>query len=514
MANAELLDRLRGEVGDLVAQHAETRGVADFARYKGRPVAFMREELNFEPYAKQIAIAESFLANKRTVVRGAHGTGKDALLGALALYAAYVEGMLVLVISATERQLLGQLWREIAARFSPRLPGSLYTSDLRIGGEKRIIAMTSGSTSNLTGWHDPHGVCILISESQSEQVGEAAFDAAIASAVDDASRIVVVGNPVKAAGRFFEVSRKDSWHAIAISAFDHPNVIEGRVVIPGGPSPTWPAEMAAEFGVESPWYISRCLGEFPTEGSIDSLVKLQWLEDAYARHEAGAGFVASPPPVVALDVARSLDRDESVAAVVQGARVLSLTAWRVRDLVATASRFLLVADRARAEWYGSFTHRGFDPESEVWSDPDKLNVWANSMGISPIGLYCDSPGVGGGVVDDCKRRGRAVVEYWGWSPARDPQRFANVRAEAHWTFRTLLQDGKAALPRDPALHEQALAIEWSQDAKGRIAILPKEELRKTLGRSPDNLDSCVIGLYAANGGVRPPSVSISQWEGL
>lgn len=506
MANAEL-ERLRGEVGDLVARHAETRGAADFARYKGRPVDFFREVLGFEPFEKQIEVAESFHSQRRVAVRGAHGTGKDAVLAPLMLYAAYVCGMLVLAISATEKQLLGQLWRELGKRFSVRLPGELYTADLRIGGEKRIIAMTSGSVSNLTGWHDPKGVFVAITEAQGEQVEAAAFDAAIANAVDDASRITVVGNPVRAAGRFYEVSRKGTWHAIAISAFDHPNVREGYVVIPGGPAPGWPAEMAAEFGVESPWYVSRVLGEFPTEGSIDSLVKLQWLEDAYARHEAGVAFVAYPHPVLALDVARSLDRDESVAAVVQGTCVHALHAWRSRDLVATAERFLTIADRTRSEWYGAVRNKRINTTTDVWNDHEKLAQWVNGMGVPPFGLYIDAPGVGSGVVDDCKRRGRRVVEYWGWAPPGNQKRFANVRAEAHWNFRTQLQNGTAALPRDAAMHEEALAIEWSQDAKGRITILPKEELRLTLKRSPDRLDSVVIGLYASTGGLRPPTVA-------
>jgi hypothetical protein len=270
------------------------------------------------------------------------------------LYAAYVRGMLVLAISATERQLLGQLWREVGNRFSARLPGQLYNSDLRINGEKRVIAMTSGSVSNLTGWHDPAGVFIAISEAQGEQVEDAAFDAAIANAVDDASRIVVVGNPVKAEGRFHEVSNKATWHAIEISAFDHPNVREGRVVIPGGPAPTWPAEMAAEFGEDSPWYISRVLGRFPPAGSVDSLLRSEWLEAAYQLHETTPNtFTRNPVPVVALDVARSLDRDESVASVAQGARLHEVHAWRSRDLVDTTDRFLSIVDTARLTWHGA-----------------------------------------------------------------------------------------------------------------------------------------------------------------
>lgn len=483
--------KLSAEVDELLARHDETRDLKDFARYKGRPLDFMRDELGFEPYAKQVEVIESFLQNRRTVVRGAHGAGKDAALGALALYAAYVEGMLVLVVSATERQLLGQLWREITARFSPRLPGALFTSDLRIGGEKRIIAMTSGSTSNLTGWHDAHGVCILISESQSEQVGEAAFDAAIANAVDEASRIVVAGNPVKAAGRFYEVSNKPTWRAIAISAFDHPNVQEKRVVIPGGPSPSWPAEMAAEFGTDSPWYVSRVLGEFPTEGSLDSLVKREWLEDAYARWAKGS-LRGEAAPCVGLDVARSLDRDESVAAVTQGARLHRLVTWRSRNLVETAERAITIAREAREEW--------------ILASASPYDLLRLNPPQCP--LHVDAPGVGSGVIDECKRQGRGVVEYWGWVPSQDPERLLNKRADVFWNLRRLLETGLAQLPRDQKLHEEMLAIEWSEDTKGRIVIAPKDLIRSAIGRSPDRLDACTIALFVS---APPPAKRGSEW---
>ena len=448
----------------------------------------------------------------RVVVRGNHGAGKDAVLAPIMLYACYVLKMLVLAISATEKQLLGQLWRELTNRFSERLPGQLFTADLRLAGEKRIIAMTSGNVSNLTGWHDPNGVFIAISEAQGEQVEAAAFDAAIANAVDAASRIIVVGNPVKSAGRFYEVSRKETWHAIQISAFDHPNIPEGRVVIPGGPSPEWPAEMAREFGVDSPWYVSRVLGEFPPQGSVDGLVKLEWLEASYERHEAGPGLVNYPLPVVALDVARSLDRDESVAAVVQGPRVHALATWRVRDLVETTTRFLTVVDRARMEWYATTKRKTVDTTGKTYRDPDALAAWLTASGVPAFQLIVDAPGIGSGVVDDLKRRGRSVTEYWGWNPSTDPQKWLNRRAEIYWHLRTLLENGTVELPRDQLLHEELLACEWSQDAKGRIMLGPKEMLRAMLGRSPDRLDSVTIGLAHATGAIRQPGVVFEHYN--
>ncbi len=499
------LDRLEQQLGELIAAGEAER--VDFSEYADDPVRFMREVLDFHPWEKQVEVCQSVLENKRTVVRGHHGAGKDEILAALLLWSCYARRMMCLAVSATERQLIGQLWAKLARMWkTARLPGELYVGELRIGGEKRIVAMTSGNVSNLTGWHSHAGtgVFVAISESQAEQIGAVAFDAAEGNTVSEGSRIVVVGNPVKAAGRFFEVSRKSTWKAIRISAFDHPNIATGAVVIPGGPAPGWPAEMAAEYGEDSGFYVSRVLGEFPAEGSVDGLIRPGWLEAAFVRHEAGVVLQRYPLPVLALDVARSLDRDESVAAVAQGSVVLRIHAWRSRDLVDTATRFLMVTDRLRTEWYANGRPVG---ETETSRDPDKLALWLQLTGVPDFPMHVDSPGVGGGVVDTMRSRGRHVHEYWGWNPARDEKRFANRRAEIYWSLRTGLEAGTVALPRDPALSEEVLAMEWSLDAKGRILMIAKEDLRKALGRSPDRGDAVTMALAASSGRLTGPTVS-------
>ena len=53
-------------------------------------------------------------------------------------------------------------------------------------------------------------------------------------------------------------------------------------------------------------------------------------------------------------------------------------------------------------------------------------------------------------------------------------RFANIRAAHHWHLRMLLEHDEAVLPRDERLAEDLLALEWSQDSKGRILMLSKD----------------------------------------
>lgn len=472
MTTRARLRRLRAEVDELVETHQNARDLTDFERYRGQPVAFMREELGFQPFPKQVEVAESFHAHKRVAVRGCHGAGKDAILAPLMLYAAYACRMLVLAISATERQLIGQLWREVGARFSPRLPGELYRNSLRIHGEERIVPMTSGSVSNLTGWHDPNGVFVAISESQSEQVESAAFDAAAANAVDEASRIMVVGNPVKPVGRFFEVHQKPTWRAIKISAFDHPNLQEGREVIPGGPSPTWPQEMAEEFGADSPWYVARVLAEFPETG-IDSLVCREWIDRAFDHHREGrfAAWASNLPARLVADIARG-GPDKTCVGTVRGPVVETLELWDEDSLMETARRL-----HARALELGR-------PSVPLVRPTHEQLLRAASR------ITVDDVGVGGGVTDRLKELKANVTPFNGAHRARNAERFANRRAEVYFDVREGLQRGETALPPDEMLAEELLATEYSVNSAGRIIVSPKEEIRSRLSpaRSPDRAD--------------------------
>jgi phage terminase large subunit len=465
---------LNEQVSELIESHGSDKPVEDFSPYYDKPVEFMREVLRFGPWEKQIEAAESVVRNKRTAIRGAHAMGKDAVLGPLMLWAAYARGMLVIAISATERQLHGQLWRELSNRFvsaGDRLPGQLFAGDLRIGGEKRIHTMTSGSISNLSGWHDPKGVFVCISEAQGEQTEAASFDAAETNAADELSRIVVAGNPYKAAGRFFDIHSRESWAKIRISAFDHPNIVQGRMVIPGGPAPTWPAEMEAEYGTDSAFYQGRVLAEFPTVGSIDSLIERAWVDRANDNWNNGTFALAANRfrKRLVADIARG--GDECVIATVQGPIVESLTSFRESDLMKTTNQL-----NRRATELGSLTIGRTRPSEE-----DLLRARCR--------VTVDDVGVGGGVTDRLRELGVRVTPFNGAAKASKPERYANLRAESYFQLREAMMRGKIALPPDPKLSEELLATCYTTDDKGRIQIEGKDILRSKLRRSPDRADT-------------------------
>lgn len=72
--------------------------------------------------------------------------------------------------------------------------------------------------------------------------------------------------------------------------------------------------------------------------------------------------------------------------------------------------------------------------------------------------------------------------------------FANKRAESIWRFREALDPGQEggspiALPPDPMLVADLVSYRWKPVGAGNIQIESKEEIRKRIGRSPDDGDA-------------------------
>src|ERR1051325_8469334 len=214
------LDKLKLAVGDLIERGNASSAHGDLRRYADDPLGFCRDVLDVDPWSKQEEIALAVRDHPQVHVRGANNLGKDAVAGWLALWWAYAREGLVLLTSASERQVREILMRrEIGGAFRrAQLPGELLTTGLRVGEETRMLAFTSDDSSRYTGFHHPR-VLALVSEAQG--VDEAALEGLYTSAGGEQDRLVVYGNPVSPTGWFYRTSRPHTaWHKIQVSAFD------------------------------------------------------------------------------------------------------------------------------------------------------------------------------------------------------------------------------------------------------------------------------------------------------
>jgi len=372
--NDARLDRLGRELGELLEEHEVGLGVGapECKRYRNDPVGF---DLwgGREPEDFQQDIMRAVHEGRYVAVRGGNGVGKDWLLGSLAIWAAFARRMLVLVISATERQAINQSMMEVFSAWRShqqaghRLQGRFFRASLRVGGEDRIIALTGGSSVDaLGGWHCAAGVLVLVSEAQGEALEKSVYEAFDAVTTTEGSRVLVQGNPVRPHGPFYDIHQRKSWRRFEVSVLDTPNVVAGKMVHPAFPAPDWPGLMVEEHGEDSPWYVARVLAKFPTSAT-DSLIRLELLEAA-----AGEAHVAelvaevtlgsenvdwkghahhTTHAILGVDIARE-GSDKTAVIVRRGPVLWELHRWRETDVIENARRIVGVVRKLIAEGVG------------------------------------------------------------------------------------------------------------------------------------------------------------------
>ena len=76
-------------------------------------------------------------------------------------------------------------------------------------------------------------------------------------------------------------------------------------------------------------------------------------------------------------------------------------------------------------------------------------------------------------------------------------KFDNKRAEATWRLRELLapeSEEKVALPPDAQLRADLASYRWKLKSGGVVAVESKDDIRKRIGRSPDDGDAVIIAM--------------------
>jgi hypothetical protein len=479
-ASPNALRQLTEEVGALVARHAATPQ-ANYRQYADDPCGFIRDVLRETTiWSRQGEIAELVRDHAQVVVRSCNGAGKDWLAARLALWWVYARSGYVLVTGPSERQVKTVVMGEMARAFNraPGLPGRMFEMALKVDGEstqRGVLAFTSNEANRLTGFHAPN-LFIIITEAQG--VEPFAWEAMFANASGEGSRLLAVGNPLVASGRYFDICRATRWQHLKIDAFQHPNLIEQRNVIPGAVTHEAVDRIEAEYGLGSDVYRSRVLAEFPEGDAAETLVARSWLEAAAARWTAKTleSEAWGQRVVVAIDVAR-YGSDKTVMCIRQGPVVREMCAWEHLDTMQTCGRIIMELER-----------RDITPRI--------------AGGAAPL-LVVDATGVGAGVYDRFHELGRWQVKEFQsghFVEQAAGASYLNRRAAAYWGLRRLLEMGKIALPPDPVLFEELVGTGWKTNSAGKIQIESKDDIRARLGRSPDRADAVAMacdGMYVS-----------------
>ncbi len=435
----------------------------------GDPVAWVADRLGEHLWSKQAEIARTVAAARRTAVQSCHGAGKSYTAARIAAWwlATHAPGEAFVVSTApTYSQVRAILWREIhRAHVKGHLPGHVNQSEWWIGDE--IVGFgRKPSDYDPDAFQGIHARAVLVLIDEACGVPKTLWDAASTLVTNEASRLLAIGNPDDPSSYFAQVCQPDSgWAVLQIAAADTPNFTGEPVPADLAAlliSPLWVAERRAEWGTDSPLYVAKVLGQFPAFAA-DAVVPYAWATACQVLDE--------PLPddgTVALGVDVGAGGDASVIRERRG-NVAGRT-WRDHDA---------------------------DPEVLVALILHALREsGATTVNIDTIGV---GYGVTGHLRDQCREAGLEidVVGVNVAERAQDPTRFLNLRAELWWAVGRDLSKDRAwdlAAVEDDVL-AQLVAPKYSVARGGRIQVEAKDDVRRRLGRSPDDADALLLAFY-------------------
>jgi len=438
----------------------------------------------------------------------------------------------------TDRQVRELLWREIRNLYNkaPALfAGKLGRTRLELNPKTFAIGLSTDVPEQFQGFHSGN---ILFVVDEASGVAEDIYEAIEGSMTTGNARLLLIGNPTRRSGTFFEAfhARASLWEQIHISAFDTPNLSEQDPTalekghIPGLPTKEFVQHAAKNWGPKSPLYQIRVLGEFPSHG-IDTLISLTYLTRATNRSNP-ANYPGAPPPdapVFApnspnptgqppsslsntdgpLGPATNADQNQNdpPSVATAGARCnvplrgpITTIAAILRLPEDERQPITLGVDVAR---YGddrtAICIRYGDSVLEIQTyEHDNTMVTAGRVAalineLDPEQVNIDDIGIGSGVVDRLEELGFKCVNGVNvGARATDPERYANVRAELYDNLRSLFENEKITIPNDRELIGELSSIKYSFQSSGAMLMQPKNELRKHGLPSPDRSDALAL----------------------
>jgi phage terminase large subunit len=469
---------VNGEFAAAAARVREFAAVMQWPnpRYADDPVGFARDVLGVEPWAKQIEILEAVRDHGRVSVVSGHKVSKSHSAAILAIWwFATRSDARVCMTSVTSRQVDAILWREVRKLLSKarhRIDGDVHElarSGLKASDFREIVGFTAKEAEAVAGISGANLLYIL---DEASGIPSAIFEAIEGNRAGGA-RLVMFSNPTRTTGEFFDShhSKKALYRCIHVSSADTPNVIEGRVVIPGLATRAWVDEKRIEWGEDSPLFKVRVLGQFVRneEGRILSL---------HALTESSTRWYETPATgrlYIGLDPAGDgVGGDESVFAARRGRKQLLQRAFR------GASTDALIAHLE-------------DLIVELRLPRERPVVVIDSEGKVGWDLLCALRSY---LESDSRKVDFELVRVRSSEKAkRQPHVYRLWRDELWGNLAAWIRDGGAIL-EDDKLTQELHEPEWlTPPDGGKQYVTKKDDLRVKLGRSPDRADALSLSVW-------------------
>jgi phage terminase large subunit len=391
---------------------------------------------------------------RRFSVRSGHGSGKSTLQAWLILWAVlFRQPCKVPVTANSQDQLRDVVFAEIAGwwrRLPPFLKDMIDVTTERVVNKADpegafAVARTARPErpEALQGFHAPN---LFFFVEEASGIDDIIFETAGGALSSEHAWLFLFGNPTRTSGYFFRSHHENRGQ---FRTYHVPCQHSSRV------SPTYPEEVAREYGEQSNVYRVRVLGDFPTSED-DSVIPLGLLLAAYDREVLPSDHAM----VWGLDVARFGDDTTALAKRRGNVLIEPVREWRKLDLMQTAGII--------AREY-----------SEAAERPAAINV--------------DVIGLGAGVVDRLRELGLPVRGInVGESPALDPQRYMRLRDELWFKVRDWFESRAVTMPKDEALTAELVAPKYKLESSGKLKVESKDEMKRRGVKSPNKADALCL----------------------
>jgi hypothetical protein len=422
------------------------------------PVLFVKEVLGATPDPWQERVLRAYGRRERRIsIRSCHGPGKTAVAAWICVHQLLCRFPQKTVCTApTSPQLFDALYAEIK-RWMRVLPHELLTLfeiksdriELKAAKEQSFLSARTSRADTPEALQGVHSEWVLLIGDEASGIPNPIFEAAAGSMSGHNATTLLLSNPVRTSGFFFDTHHKlkDMWFTVHVSHEDSERVSDDFV-----------KDMARRYGEESNAFRVRCLGEFP-RADLDTIIPFELVEAAQVRAVLPA---PTAPTTWGLDVAR-FGEDQSALCKRKGNVILEpVRCWRHLDTMQTAGI-------VKAEW-----------DDTRPSD-------------RPLEILVDVIGIGAGVVDRLRElklpvRGINVSE----TPALS-HRYVNLRAELWFKAKEWFVARDCAMPRDEELETELVAVKYKiRDSSGKLQVESKAEMKKRGYPSPDRADAFVL----------------------
>jgi hypothetical protein len=436
---------------------------AFLAKYRDDPVQFVIDLFGLIPDDWQADVMNDVARGERAIsVRSGHGVGKSATASWILIWFILTRFPCKAVVTApTSSQLFDALFVEVK-HWIGFLPEGLRTLldvkrdriELRAAPESAFISARTSRQEQPEALQGVHSDNVILIADEASGVPEAVFQAASGSMSGENATTLLLGNPVRGSGLFYDSHNKLShrWKSYHVSC-----ILSKRV------SDDYVEEQKIRYGEDSNVYRVRVLGEFPLKDD-DTVIPLELVQSAVERDIITQ---AIEKEVWGLDVAR-FGKNSSVLLKRTTRAVTFIQKWRGLDT-------MQLVGAVHNEWLHTL------PSMR----PSEINV--------------DVLGLGGGVVDRLRELGLPVRGINVAELSSMNARYRNLRAELWFTVREWFDKRDVRIPKNDDLISELVEVKFKFTSNGKLQIESKEDMMRRGVSSPDVADALVLTFAGAAG---------------